>query len=446
MVCNRIVVLIFFFLCFSQSFAAEPKWQAQLPSIAKEPAIWTDLLKSLNENKMNFGSLTASLRILGFFNDVESKEFAYKTIIRLSDEGYPFSIQNFFQTGDLTPAKDDYDFLNSYNLYKFILNHERKLDKWAKIYLEGIDKANYQKYIFFEAIDAYTKKDYKSAEEKLRSILSKDLGPERAIFVKKVARTLARVYFDKQEYEKSFDIYSNFLLKSEPIIPSDWLEAAWDLFYLKRYQESLGMLYNMESKTQDRYLNLEKYTIRALSYRNLCAIQNTEALIQTFQRDYSETLKGIKHGEMLSKYPSLDQIQTPDAQNALQIQYLINQLAKEGSFIGALPDKLKPLAKHLYETEIAMLNRKKISYLNRARESAANKLIMTDENLRFFLFDVQREKYNPDLVFKPSIDEDSPSVEEMNDNTFRIHWNQYGDFWKDERNKYWGMLPNRCSE
>lgn len=424
------------------------KWSGNIPNIAKEPKSWQKLLEFFVEKKMHFHTLASSTRMLVFFNELQVKELAYRSIISIIDQGYPFPLQNLFLSGDLMPGSD-IEFENSYNLYKSILNKDRGMEKWAKNYLENITKKNeFPKYQFYLAIELLSKKKYSEADEKLKSILKQEFEPKNFSFVKKATRTLARSYFDQEKYAEAFDIYNTYLLKLNPILPSDWLEAAWSLYYLKKYQEALGMVYNVDSKSATmNFMNLEKYTLRALIYRNLCAVQNAETLIESFQKDFGNVINALKRGESASKFPELIDLDIVENQEYKHISRTLNSLKEESKEFKKLSDELAPLAKYLYDSEIRMLEQRKKGLTDKAFELASNKLIMMDENLRFLKFDVQREKYNPDLVFKPIFESDlNQNVLETKEKEYFIHWNQYGDYWRDERLIMKGVLPNRCSD
>ena len=445
--CRRIFFAAILFAAISFAVpgatrAAQPAWQANIPGLASEPKAWSSLLNELQENGFRAGTLAAATRMLMFFTDLQSKEAAYKAILALVDQGYPFSVLPYFQAGDLSPS-GDYEFVNSYNLYKAVLNRDKGLERWAKQYMEGVDTAHYRKFVFLEAIEAYSKKDYKAAEEKLKSLLSADMGPELKAFARKVARTLARTYFDQEQYAKALSIYSGFLLKTAPVDPHDWLEAAWCLYYLKRIPEALGMLYNLESEAAQEIFSLEKFTLRALIYRNQCAVSPADLLVQSFQKEYGDIIRGLKRGRPLSEFPKLAALETSASEEFQQIKTTLQWLNQELPLVKKLSKEVASLAAYVYNSEILMLNKRVKLYSTAALEKAAVRLIMMDENLRFLKFSVQREKYNPDTIFKADPATALPAAL-SDERNVKIRWLQHGDFWRDERLNYEGAIPNRC--
>jgi tetratricopeptide (TPR) repeat protein len=385
-------------------------WIAQPPIDTSDPKRFEKLIKSLIEHQKYYGALAVAARMTVFLTDLQSKELAYKTMISLVDQGYPYSVQSLFVPADIEP-QDPYEFVNGYNLYKYLLNKDKGLERWSQRYLSQIDKDNFYKYQFFLALQAYGKNDLATAEDLLKKILAKDLPIEQAPFVRKAARTLARIYFDQEKYEKSLDIYTSVLLKMNPITTSDWLETAWNYYHLKKYPETLGILYNLESRAARKDLNLEKYTIRALVYRAICSTENTETLIGTFDRDFGNVISGIRRGEPLAKYPVLTNIDIRENAEYRQILSTIIELQREWGTIREISSDLQPTANYIYDSEIKMLRQRIKSYTGKALDNAAAQLIILAERLRFLKFDVAREKFNPDAVFQNADDKSKPLID-----------------------------------
>jgi hypothetical protein len=433
-------ISLLIFVC-ARPLPAE-QWAGTIPAFAQDSKKWESLIKELNDQKLFYGALAASFRMLTFFSDLSSKELAYKTLISLVDQGYQFSTRAFFVAGDIEPPEHD-EFTSSYFFYKGLIAKDHGMEKWAEHYFTNLDKENFPKYLFYSAIETYEKKDLAQTEKSLKKILAMDLGADQSVFAKKVARTLARLYFEQENYAKSFDIYQSFLLKVNPVNVSDWLEAAWNLYYLKHYNQSLGYLYNLESKSAGESINLEKYMLRGLIYQRACDTGRMEALLDTFGKDFGPAIYGIKSGESLSKLNQLKTIYFPDNGEYNQTLTSLRELRKESTALDRIPSRLGELAKYLYSSEIAHLNRKMTSYSEEALYRAASHLITVSESLRFLKFDVSRERFDPDAVFQAA-EADKPKTEKTQEAGFEIRWIQMGDFWRDEREDYRGVLRNRC--
>jgi tetratricopeptide (TPR) repeat protein len=450
----KAIALLAAVLLTGQALAAA-KWQGEIPAPARDQKAWMELLGTLETRNLHYGAMAAAQRVLLLFTDLPTKEGAYRTIIRLVDKGYPFDSLDPFLPGDLdttapesaSAEPEQFRFHNSYNLYKSLMNQERGAPKWAAAYLAKVDQENFPKFLFHTAISSYKKNDLDAAEETLKKLLDREYGQADLPFVRKVARTLARILFDREQFERAFDIQKSFLLKLNPVTPSDWLEAAWSLYHMHRFQDAVGMLYNLESAAGSGSINLEKYTIRALVFRELCDVPSSEALIQSFEKDFGSIILGIKRGEPLAKFPLLNSVQLPETARFRQVTATIRELENEQQLAKGFLTDQQAIASYLFDTELSIQRRIKRILQDRAVENAARELIMMSERLRFLKFDVAREKFNPDTVFRPSEDKPKLLISEAEDGkTFKVRWAQFGDFWRDERLLYTGAMTNRCLE
>lgn len=440
---KQTVAKLFLMITLAASTVLAKPWKSEIPGEAADALKWQTLVQELTREELYFGAVAASARMLLFFSDLPTKELAYKTVIDLIDKGYPFSTRHIFITGDLTPAYRD-NFSNSYNIYKGITNAQKGMTKWADHYFDKIDKESFHKYLFYQAIGLYGEKKLDEALLKLEAILKMDLPEDQTSFAKKVARTMARIFFEKQEYAKSYDIYKEFLLRTNPLNPGDWLEAAWNAYYLKRFPETLGLLYNLESKSVDPQIQPEKYVLRALIYREYCATEYMNELREHFQKDFGATIKAVESGEPLVRLTGLDQVYHPDNVEYAALLFKADRLRLEEKLVNKLPNAVIPLAQYLYKTELRVVERETDMLREKALQRAARKLIVLSESLRFLKFDVAREKFNPDKVFqKPAT---AALIEDLPTNEFLVRWLQYGDYWRDERLKYKGIIKDQCGE
>lgn len=441
------------FFSYSLVFAADVKsndkqdtrWKAAIPKVAEKSEDWHALVNEMLEAHMYYGALAAAHRMLSLFSDLPTKEKAYETIIDLIDRGYPYSTRNLFVSGDLTPVPGSV-FGNDYNLYKALVNKDKKVEKWSKYYLEKVDQKLALKYKFFVAIEAYREKKLPEAVTLLKEILADNQSHPSQALVKKVSRTLARIYYEQEKFAESFDIYNSFLMKLNPITSTDWLEAAWNLYQLKRYDEALGLMYNLESKAPSAEVVLEKYVLRALLYRSKCSEAQTKSLLTSFNKDFGSVIDGIKMGEPLSKYALLKKINNPRTQEYRQVVETLSELEFEQKEISSLSGVSEKLASHLFQTEIKMLQRQKSLYEDQALDIHADYIVILGESLRFLKFDVARERFSPDRIFQEEevALPDASLVEEMDEKSFRLHWRQKGDYWRDERLLFRGIGKSRC--
>ena len=135
-------------LSFSVNLSATSRWVGEIPEKWKDSDKWELLLNKLIKEKKYYSAMVASKRMLILFNELKVKELAYKTIIKITDEGYPFQLRKVYIYGDIEP-KIGYEFINNYNFYKAYVNEIKGLDKWAEHYFAKVDKDNFYKYLFY---------------------------------------------------------------------------------------------------------------------------------------------------------------------------------------------------------------------------------------------------------------------------------------------------------
>lgn len=430
----------------AQDINSKLKWKSEIPQVASDPQKWIQLIQELEKYKRPYAMLSAGMRMLLLFPDVASQKFAYETIIKGIDLGYPNSLMHLFIIGNLELDGTD-ELSQNYNFYKAVVNKMRGMDKWAKDYFEKLDAEKYNKYLLYQALGLYGEKKYKESLEVLDKILKSSLTPKDFSFVKKVVRQIARIHFEMQNYEKSLLYYNDFLLRTNPINPTDWIEKAWNLYYLKRYEDALGTLYNMESEAAKQYNNFERYIIRASTYLNLCATDNVKKLVENFEEEYKSSIDGINNGKELSKLKEIETIARFSDPRYKEMLDSLNHITQEREGIeDDISSELLGVANYLFDTEIKVLRQLSLFYRENAINKAAHDLTMLNESLKFLQFGTEREKYNPAVVFRPRDDSEEILIDQidMADRGFVFHWMQQGQFWRDERNKYKGNIKNQC--
>ncbi len=438
-----VILSIFVNLSFSQ--AAKVKWEGKIPSIASKPERWHKLIDDLYEKGMYYGVLAASFRMIHFFDDLKSKEKAFEYLVALIDIGYPHSLMDIFFVGDLDRTERD-QFTQSYNFYKGVTNKIKNLEKWSQDFFKRIDKDNFKKYQFYQAIDLYNKGQLFESSIVLDQILRNPLKEQDFTFAKKVVRTKARIHFERKEYEKSLSYYDDFLLKVNPLTPSDWMEKAWNLYYLKKYDELMGTLYNLEAESSKKYPSFEKYILRAQVYLENCRVKNITNLMRSFNKEFKGSVDGIVKGKRLAKLKQLHKVARNTHPQYKKVLDSITSLIDERKEVGELNRRNASLAKYLYSSELKILKKYAGFYKEKALDRAAEELTMLSESLKFLGYSTAREKYNPLTVFIPRDKEQESLVDviDYENKGFIFKWKQLGDYWRDERHKYYGAMESKC--
>jgi tetratricopeptide (TPR) repeat protein len=424
-------------------------WKGKLPQNFTDLKMWVDLTAKLLEENLFHGAVAVAQQLDLFFVEVNAKEAAYGTFVKAIDKGYPFSIEEFFKTSFFEPDPKSYLGRNYY-FYKGKLNIKQKRENWSEYYLSFIKANNFPKFLFFQALKAYEKGDLKEALDLIDQILKKEPLKDQVAFFVKVARTKARILYEQEKYTQSLDIYENFLLKMDPVIATDWIEASWNLYFLKEYERALGILYNVETDTAKQFPNLEKYILRATVYKALCAKNEMANLSQSFETEFGPALEKIKLGQELKSIEALVKIHPKENDEFLKYYVGLNELRREEAQVAlVVPANLRPLADQVYKSHEAYLRRMAYTKMLPYLDKAAEQLIILGESLKFLKFDVDRSLYNPDVVFlqeqfaaavaDPLVDAKAPLK------GYEVRWQQQGDMWRDEKLAYRARLANQCA-
>ena len=191
------------------------QWKGRIPAGMESPSVWASLANELVDHELYFGAVAAGSRMLLYFGDPESREIAYRTIVRATRGGYPLFVHDFFREGEIQPKVQD-SFSDAYYTYKGIINENDGITRWADSYFKKIESEKVPEFQFHEGIKAYQAKNLDKAIEVFNKLLNVESEAVNRSFRIRVARTLARLYFEKEMYEKSLDIYDSFLLKINP--------------------------------------------------------------------------------------------------------------------------------------------------------------------------------------------------------------------------------------
>ncbi len=177
--------------------------------------------------------------------------------------------------------------LNSFN-NRIFTNHP------SRPFAHHLKAATYSILKRYEAADAEFRecyyqsnkyfKRYKSKNRKRNLLINKDLclvGISRNQFAKKKFSDANLSYLD--------------LSKSSYIWPEIMFEEAWNSFYLKDYNRSLGKLVTYKAPVFDYIFNPEVNILRSLAYMELCLWDDVNKVVENFYKKYSSGNDYIKN-------------------------------------------------------------------------------------------------------------------------------------------------------
>ena len=104
---------------------------------------------------------------------------------------------------------------------------------------------------------------------------------------------LARNKFGAGDYNDSDLLYLD-LPKSSPVWPEILFEEAWNSYYQKNYNRSLGKLVTYKAPVFDHIFNPEIEVLNALTYLRLCLYQDARSISDQFYAKYLEDAKKLR--------------------------------------------------------------------------------------------------------------------------------------------------------
>jgi hypothetical protein len=167
------------------------------------------------------------------------------------------------------------------------LIEERKLQE-AQTILQAVDELSPFKSeaMYLNSIVNYRSNNIDIAEQELSSLLLR-LEKEKINWDLKslTALTLARIYFQKEDYTKSFNHFLK-IEKGNSIWVQSLVETAWAQILAKDYEGAAGNMFSLHTDYFKGAYQPESYIVRTVSYLNLCQYGDSLTVLKDFLRKY----------------------------------------------------------------------------------------------------------------------------------------------------------------
>lgn len=104
---------------------------------------------------------------------------------------------------------------------------------------------------------------------------------------------LARVYYEKKDFEKSISYYAKIPRLSPPWLQA-LLESGWAFYLMDKPNNALGNVLTIRSPFFKRRFFPEAHILEAVSYIKLCQLNELAAPIKRFQQTYTPMIAQLK--------------------------------------------------------------------------------------------------------------------------------------------------------
>ena len=260
---------------------------------------------------------------------------------------------------------------------------------------------------------------------------------------RKSERQLARLLFEKGDFEKSFELLKNLQFQAEDS-GAILLERAWNKYYLKHYSKALGLLTAIDSPLFINSITPESFILKMLIYKDLCIYDSVFELKGKFEAKYKKSIELIKKRKDLDK------------DNTLKRWALQNyNLKQEALAITGLRVDMNWLQDHFGGSElyksikvIALSKEQQIQdrlafKLNKEIRKVADQLLNYNEQVSFLDYQTKVDS----LKIKNTNFKKNYSPETISFITFdRLYWNYVGELWIDELENLRVLVKSKCEE
>ena len=155
------------------------------------------------------------------------------------------------------------------NYFRTIRLTTLKYDRWAANTSVAVEPNTYwaARLKFYDGIDDVRADHIDPAIEKFQDVLKNSTLP--TWFRNTVSLQLARLYFEKKDYDKVDDLYQGYSSDSRDYGRA-LLDRAWINYHRKLYSHSLGLLTVLKSSFFATVKDPERYLLTVLIYKHLC--------------------------------------------------------------------------------------------------------------------------------------------------------------------------------
>ncbi|MGH7126867.1 MAG: hypothetical protein ACREFI_21000, partial [Stellaceae bacterium] len=189
--------------------------------------------------------------------------------------------------GYLPPGVDDF-----VAYHQGLIDNREGYARWGAEHFADLkpDSTFYWQVKFNEGLKKLSLDDTDGARQVFDGLAAVDVHDED--LARRVNLTLARLEYGSGEYKKSLERYESIKLpleKRAPII----LERAWDLYQMGDFSKALGLLAGLEAPVYKDFDDPEKYTLRALMFRDLCHFDAAHRAVLDFRKAYGPAIRNI---------------------------------------------------------------------------------------------------------------------------------------------------------
>jgi tetratricopeptide (TPR) repeat protein len=257
----------------------------------------------------------------------------------------------------------------------------------------------------------------------------------------------ARLYFERGEFEKTHTEYDSVdLPELDPGRGQLYLEKAWTFYRRGDASRAMGLLLALDAPSFRELFLPEKYILGSLIYKDRCHYLPAKRAARGFIRRYKAALALIRERGNLKDDARLFKAALEQDELVRRAGEFVVLLQKERDLVDQYAGRFDPSGltrtlRALYERELAEATRQREVLLKRALQSAADRLLRDEEQVRLLDYEIGLDLYK--RVKKGSAS-NRPAVKDEPVRPVDVAYVFDGEYWNDELKDYRLFLPSRC--
>jgi hypothetical protein len=358
----------------------------------------------------------------------QSEDFDLKEMQRLANIG------NFNEA----PA----DLISLFSYLIILENKDAAKTKWARSAVSGLDSESYWG-VLYDMQKFVVNLQVEPSEQDLAAWRKLMQRAEKYPRLRtKMRLQEARFLQSLQQSAEALEIYISMGSNGREF-GREMFERAWNLYNLKQYSSSLGLLQTLKSSSMRMAIEPEIYILAMVAYRDLCHYPAVHIMRTQYLSVFGSTLEQIKAGAPLEDMPILAHLvaQTePWSLLANEITLLKVQVDSLSSLKPFPENYMVQLNAESKELEKNLVQRLKLRSRPELQHQAERLIALTEQmQLLEYISDLQEFKLSPTLDDRTYRSEQAKASASNG-----LFWAVDGEDWKDDLGTFKVLVSDRC--
>lgn len=276
----------------------------------------------------------------------------------------------------------------------------------------------------------------------------------------------ARIDFQQKEFDRAELTFLD-LSKDSPVWPEILFEEAWNSFYLKDYNRTLGKLVTYKAPLLDFAFNPEVEELTALTYLEMCLYNDARKIVEDFYSVYDKDTsrlrkllnrekKNFKNYYFMAKQRSLGEVKGSRLLNKLlkmviadpaftEMYNSFQNARKEFQIIKSVSnDSLRRILVDVVKNSLILQRDLIGSYVRKVLYEYYYQVRRSLQNLSYVNLEILDRKKSF-LINEPVVaDRTRGNIVNLERNQKQYFWDFNGEFWLDELGDYVFSLKPEC--